>query len=249
MPADTKTPHTSTSEKAEVYFRTLTGRPPIDLVMSHILDGLISGDLVPGQRINANRLSEQLDVSIVPVREAIHFLAGEGVIELLPLKGAQIRQMNARELVDWWHVYRVIAELGFRGAAVAIAKKPDLAPRITTAINHILEAEKNLPAVRYILCLTNFHRVINEIAEMPVLDEATRRLQAIFWGSFLPDYIPFNIYGPTFSYNYQIVGEAIIRGDGETAVSAFKHHVDWSSSIIEGERPVPGAPWHSHSSE
>ena len=243
MNPDKETAQATHSQQAEVYFRTLTGRRPIDLVMGHILDGLVAGELEPGQRINAHKLSKQLNVSIVPVREAIHFLAGEGVIELLPLKGARIRTMDAGELVSWWQIYRAIAELGFRGAAAAIATNPDLAHRLTDALDIIHKAEKKETPVRYIMCLTDFHRVTNEIAKMPILDEAVRRLQTIFWASFLPDYIPFDIYGPTFSKHYQIVGEALMRGDGDTAVSAFKHHVDWSSSIIEGERPVPGAPW------
>ena len=228
---------------AGAYFSTSTGRPATDLVMAHILDGLVAGELVPGQRVNASKLSKQLDVSVVPVREAIHFLAGEGVIELLPLKGARIREMNADEIVDWWHIYRAISSIGFQSAAEAIVEHPDQISRIKRALDRIDDAEKTQPPVSYILSLADFHRVCHSIGDKQVLDDAIRRLQVVFWCSFLPQYIPFDIYGPYFSQHYRIVGEAILRGDGETAISAFRHHVEWSSAIIMGERPEPGAPW------
>ena len=241
--SDTSSRGTTERPLPELYYRTATGRPATDLVLGHIMDAVIAGDLLPGGRLNANKLSETLDVSVVPVREAIHFLAGEGVIELLPLKGARIRKMNAGEMVDWWHIFRVISELGFRAAATSIADEPDQADRISNALARIKAAEKKQPPVRYILSLADFHRVVNDIGGKPVLDEATRRMQVLFWCSFLPDFVPFDIYGRYFTEHYCLVGEAIMRGDGDTAVSVFKHHVDWSSSIIQGERPVPGAPW------
>lgn len=228
----------------DVYFRSSTGRPATDVVMGHILDGLISRELAPGQRLNANQLCKTLNVSVVPVREALHFLAGEGVVELLPLKGARIRTMDANEIVDWWHIYRAISNVGIRAAAAALLSEPGQSDRIEQALERIEVAERMEAPVRYVMSLADFHRVANDIGKQTVVDEATRRLQVIFWCSFLPDYIPFDIYGKYFSEHYRAVGEAIMRGDGETAVSAFRHHVDWSSSIIKGDRPVPGAPWN-----
>lgn len=241
-PADTA-PESNKDIRPDIYFRASTGRPPTDLVINHIIDGLIQGRLKPGQRLNASKLVEALGVSVVPVREAMHFLAGEGVIELLPLKGTQIRNMDASEIVDWWQIFRAISEIGLLAAAEALIKSPENAHLVTQAIEKIERAETELSDVQYILALADFHRVINTIGNKPVLDEAVRRLQVIFWCLFLPDHIPFDTYGHYFTEHYKVVGQAIMRGDGASAVSAFKHHVDWSSALIDGERPEPGAPW------
>lgn len=227
----------------ESYSRTSTGRPATDLVMSYVLDSLLDGTLKPGQRVNATRLAEDLDVSIVPVREALHFLAGEGVVELLALKGARISTMNTTEIVDWWRIFRAIAELSFESCAKAVMKDPTQVRRLEYRIEVIADAEINATPSRFIMALTDFHRLVHAIADRPVLDEATRRLQVVFWCSFLPAYIPFEIYGPQFVKHYRLVGEALIRGDYASAISNFRYHVNWSSAIIDGARPDPALPW------
>ena len=227
----------------EPYTRTSTGRPSTDLVMNHILDALLDGMMIPGQRVNATRLAEELKGSMVPVREALHFLAGEGVIELLALKGARISTLNANEIVDWWLIFRAIAELTFEPCAKAIMKDPSQAQRIEYRLEVIADAEINSTPSRFIMTLIDFHRLVHAIADRPVMDEAIRRLQAVFWCSFLPAYVPFETYGPLFVQHYRLLGEALMRGDYASAISNFRYHVNWSSAIIEGARPDPALPW------
>lgn len=227
----------------EPYSRTSTGRPATDLVMGHILDSLLDGTMVPGQRVNATQLAEALKVSIVPVREALHFLAGEGVITLMALKGARISTMNAEEIVDWWHILRALAEIAFEPCAKALVKDPSQAQRMQRSIDVITEAEVNSTPARFIMTLIDFHRVVHDIAVKPVMDDAIRRLQAVFWCSFLPAYIPFETYGSLFVEHYRLIGEALMRGDYGSATSNMRYHVNWSSAIIEGARPDPGLPW------
>ena len=59
-----------------------TGRDSSDRVLQTVIEGLLEGRYKPGERVVARQLAEELGVSIVPVREAIHILAGEGVIDL-----------------------------------------------------------------------------------------------------------------------------------------------------------------------
>ena len=117
-------------EIPDSYAHSSTGRPATDLVMGHILESLVDGKMVPGQRVNATQLAEELGVSIVPVREALHFLAGEGVVKLMALKGARISTMNAEEIVDWWHIFRALAEISFEACARAITNNPEQAQKI-----------------------------------------------------------------------------------------------------------------------
>lgn len=231
--------------EAARYFRSSTGRDSTDLVIDHILDSLLTGAMQPGERLNARKLVGELDVSVVPVREAIHFLAGEGVVELLPLKGAKIREMNADEIVDWWHVLRVITNLSFEAAARRIVSNSASTVLIRNALAAIEHTENSKDPITYLLSLVEFHRAVTQIGEQPVLDEAIRRLQTVYWLTFLPRYISFDVYGTDFTKNYHHVGEALMRGDGESAASIFNHHVAWSSAIISGERPKPGSAWRA----
>lgn len=66
------------------------------------------GDLAAGERINEAALSEALGVSRTPMREAVKLLASEGILELLPGRGARVKRFSAEELHD---IFEVIGAL------------------------------------------------------------------------------------------------------------------------------------------
>ncbi|SCW53503.1 regulatory protein, gntR family [Sphingobium faniae] len=65
------------------------------------IDNMIaSGELRPGQRIVETELAERLEVSRLPVREALRILAGDGVVEIVPNRGALVREFQPFQLSD-----------------------------------------------------------------------------------------------------------------------------------------------------
>jgi DNA-binding GntR family transcriptional regulator len=77
--------------------------PAISLTMQAVdrIDELLNnGRLVPGQRLIETDLCAWLGLGRVPVREALRILAGDGVIELVPGRGARVRQMGPVEIVE-----------------------------------------------------------------------------------------------------------------------------------------------------
>lgn len=64
-------------------------------VLEHLRRDILSGALRPGARITAEELAARYAVSQMPVREAIRVLAGEGVIETTPHRGARIVTVDA----------------------------------------------------------------------------------------------------------------------------------------------------------
>lgn len=61
---------------------------------------IVEGELAPGAKLNERELSESLQVSRTPLREAIKMLAAEGLVELLPNRGAVVVQMSAQDVAD-----------------------------------------------------------------------------------------------------------------------------------------------------
>jgi|COG998Drversion2_1049125.scaffolds.fasta_scaffold266694_1 hypothetical protein len=70
--AKNKKPNETFTPTTAAYFRTSTGRESTDLVIGHILDRLISGDLVPVERLNASRLVEALSGPLKPLKHPRH---------------------------------------------------------------------------------------------------------------------------------------------------------------------------------
>ncbi|MDH3700825.1 MAG: GntR family transcriptional regulator, partial [Alphaproteobacteria bacterium] len=65
-------------------------RPRYGDVVSGIRDLIIEGELTPGSRVPERILCERFGVSRTPLREALKVLASEGLIDLLPNRGARI---------------------------------------------------------------------------------------------------------------------------------------------------------------
>ncbi|TWU05571.1 putative HTH-type transcriptional regulator YdfH [Stieleria varia] len=77
---------------------------------------MISGDLAGGDRLVTQDLVNELNVSATPVREALAVLAGLGVVDLLPNRGAVIHQFTRREIRDISRVRRALECEAIRGA-------------------------------------------------------------------------------------------------------------------------------------
>ncbi len=72
-------------------------------VTNRIRDMIVESKLVPGERIQEMQLAHQLGVSRTPIREALKVLTSEGLVELLPLRGAIVKAFtdkDARDMLD-----------------------------------------------------------------------------------------------------------------------------------------------------
>jgi DNA-binding GntR family transcriptional regulator len=61
---------------------------------------IVQGELAPGARLNERVLCEQLAISRTPLREALKLLATEGLVELLPNRGAIVAPLDPARLAD-----------------------------------------------------------------------------------------------------------------------------------------------------
>lgn len=87
---------------AETKFNINTNEylPLRDVVFNTLRDAILTGKLVPGERLMENQLAEKLGVSRTPVREALRMLELENLVELVPRKGAQVLDMGEKDIVD-----------------------------------------------------------------------------------------------------------------------------------------------------
>jgi len=77
-------------------------------VYEAIAERIISGALPPGARITEEELAEQLGVSRTPIREAMKSLAKVELIELLPRRGAYVRQLSQVDLNEIYEIREIL---------------------------------------------------------------------------------------------------------------------------------------------
>lgn len=73
-------------------------------VTARLRDLIVEGALLPGARLNERVLCAQLEVSRTPLRDAFKTLAAEGLIDLLPNRGAQVSRMSGDEIEQTFEV-------------------------------------------------------------------------------------------------------------------------------------------------
>lgn len=77
-------------------------------VQERIREAIVHRVLKPGQRIDQNKLAEDLQVSLVPVREALKGLEAEGLVSIIPRRGAFVTEISLNDLDDLYFARALI---------------------------------------------------------------------------------------------------------------------------------------------
>ncbi len=85
--------------------------PLRDVVFKTLRQGILKGDLKPGERLMEIHLAERLGVSRTPIREAIRMLELEGLVTMVPRKGAEVARISKQDLRDVLEVRRSLDSL------------------------------------------------------------------------------------------------------------------------------------------
>lgn len=69
-------------------------------VIEQVIDLIVQGQLKPGEQINQNNLAQDLGVSTTPLREALHALAGEGLMRFTKGCGVQVSPLTTAGIIE-----------------------------------------------------------------------------------------------------------------------------------------------------
>ena len=94
--------------------------PLRDVVFNTLREAILKGDLKPGERLMELQLAAQLGVSRTPIREAIRKLELEGLVIMIPRKGAVVAEITEKSLRDVLEVRRALEALAVRFACEKI---------------------------------------------------------------------------------------------------------------------------------
>jgi DNA-binding GntR family transcriptional regulator len=145
-------------------------------VATRLRDMIIEGGLRAGQRVNETEIGLVLGVSRTPLREAIRTLAGEGLIELVPGKGAVVRRFG---LEDVRHMLEAIKTLEqFAGLhACERASAAEIAA-ILELHRTMMSRYRSRKRLAYYKLNQAIHSAIVRAAHNPVFAELHDNLQA-----------------------------------------------------------------------
>ena len=96
--------------------------PLRDEVFNTLRERILKGVYKPGERLMEIHLADQLGVSRTPIREAIRMLELEGLVKMVPRKGAQVAKISKEDLQDVLEVRKALDTLSVKLACERITE-------------------------------------------------------------------------------------------------------------------------------
>lgn len=97
--------------------------PLRDVVFNTLRKAILKGELKPGERLMEIALAERLGVSRTPVREAMRKLALEGLVVMIPRRGAQVANITEKDLNDVLEVRIALENLSIENACARMTEE------------------------------------------------------------------------------------------------------------------------------
>jgi DNA-binding GntR family transcriptional regulator len=217
-----------------------------DLVVSHVVNLVLTGKLRSGDRVDRNEIANDLGLSRVPIQEAVVQLEHDGILSTQYHRGAYVERFDESVVREHHELYGLLSGLAASRAAV------DGLPRILDQLAVLMEAMRNSKDSRtFQETAWQFRNVINDEYAGPRLQAAIRASQTFmprrFWLAYLNNHdemLPF----------FEAETAAIQRRDPDGARAACAERSDAMARIMLSElvrrgvfRPA-GAGWPATSS-
>jgi len=153
-------------------------RPALAVEVAQALrDLILEGELAGGEKIQEKALTERFGVSRTPLREAMKMLSSEGLIELIPNRGAVISQTSLADLMD---AFPVLATLeGLAGAQAAERATEDDIRDIIRLTRALRDAFNRGDRLEYFAVNQSIHRAILSASRNAILERTHATLASL----------------------------------------------------------------------
>ena len=132
--------------------------PLRDVVFNTLRQAILRGELKPGERLMEIQLANKLGVSRTPIREAIRKLELEGLVLMIPRRGAEVAEITEKSLRDVLEVRRALEELSVKLACERITE--DQIEELKVAAKEFEHVLKSGDVTAYAEADVKFHDII-----------------------------------------------------------------------------------------
>jgi DNA-binding GntR family transcriptional regulator len=201
----------------------ITRRTLHDEVLSRVRDMITEGKLAPGQRINEGLVCGQLGVSRTPLREAIKTLVSEGLVEIVPARGAVVAAFSENDLRETLETLKLLEQFAGR---TACARASDETLRAIEAIHiEMMSLYKDRTRLEYFKLNQAIHTAIVGASGNGVVARLHAALQARikrfrFVGNCDPEK-----WAAAVREHEEIIG-ALMARDAERLAEVLGRHLD-----------------------
>ena len=221
-----------------MHFMETSGSGPrgrtVDRLVEGLREGILTSRYAPGQRLIEADLTRDFNVSRGPLREAFRRLTAEGLLQIVPNRGALVRRLSYEETIELFQVRSALECLAVRLVAEGI-DQGDNRHRFDSAIAQIWSEAPRLDHPGYHRENREFHFAILDLSGNAQLSELSRQLQLPLLMLQLSGEMTPEMYRDSV-LEHREVAAAISHGDADKAEDAMRRHLE---RAIEVARAMP----------
>lgn len=197
--------------------------PLRDVVFNTLRQAILTGELKPGERLMEIHLANKLGVSRTPIREAIRKLELEGLVVMLPRRGAEVASITEKSLKDVLEVRRAMDGLCVELACDRISEEE--LQELQTACTAFEEATKTKDTKEIAKTDVAFHDIILAATGNQRLIQLVNNLSEQMY-RYRFEYIKDESQHHRLIEEHKIIYDSIARKDKITAGSTARIHID-----------------------
>lgn len=197
--------------------------PLRDVVFNTLRQAILTGELKPGERLMEIHLANRLGVSRTPIREAIRKLELEGLVTMIPRRGAEVAQITEKSMKDVLEVRRTLDALSAELACERIS--PEEEEALKKACQNFEEAVKTKDTKAIAKADVAIHDIIAAATGNQRLIQLINNLAEQMY-RYRFEYIKDASQHERIIQEHRIIYESIINKDKEAAAETAKLHID-----------------------
>ncbi|MBQ8039977.1 MAG: GntR family transcriptional regulator [Lachnospiraceae bacterium] len=197
--------------------------PLRDVVFNTLRQAILTGELKPGERLMEIHLANRLGVSRTPIREAIRKLELEGLVTMIPRRGAEVAQITEKSMKDVLEVRRTLDALSAELACERIS--PEEEEALKKACQDFEEAVKTKDAKVIAKADVALHDIIAAATGNQRLIQLINNLAEQMY-RYRFEYIKDYSQHERIIREHRIIYESIVKKDKEAASEMAKTHID-----------------------
>ncbi|MCI8789536.1 MAG: GntR family transcriptional regulator [Lachnospiraceae bacterium] len=203
--------------------------PLRDVVFNTLRQAILIGELKPGERLMELHLADRLGVSRTPVREAIRRLELEGLVTMIPRKGAEVARITEKSMSDVLEVRRTLDALCAELACDRIT--PESLAALKKACDHFEQCVGTHDAKKIAEADVSLHDIIVEATGNQRLIQMVHNLSEQMY-RYRFEYIKDSSQHDTLVKEHRIIYQSIVDKDKDTAAAAARLHIDNQKKAI-----------------
>lgn len=195
------------------------------LVREDLLELILKGDLQPGNRISEPDVASRLQVSRVPVREALRELESSGLVVSRKHAGVFVRAIEAQEVHDLYEIRSLLDGFaGRKAAALPPERRQDLTNSLNKSIGAMRQAQTENNLAAYYSENLHFHWLIVVAACNEQLSHTYQEVVQKLHLARLQS-LSHNLGMHTSIAEHQGISQAIAQGDARLSQTLMSEHV------------------------